>query len=112
MSLTAGGSRETPSKNGGLATYVELAFQAYRSPAGVGSARQRSSPSNTTAYVRRNSSGSIEVAMTFRISSIDGQMSASMTGRPSEPRPSGSSVRSMSTRPARANATTSGGEAR
>ena len=50
--------------------------------------------------------------MTERISSADGQMSESMTSRPLDPLPSGSSVRSMSTRPARANATTSGGEAR
>ena len=39
-------------------------------------------------------------------------MSASMTGDPSVPVPSGSVVRSMSTRPASAYATTSGGEAR
>ena len=50
--------------------------------------------------------------MTDRISSGDGQMSASITGRPSDPVPSGSVVRSTSTRPASANATTSGGEAR
>ena len=41
-----------------------------------------------------------------------GQMSARKTGRPSEPVPRGSLVRSMSIRPARAKATTSGGEAR
>ena len=51
-------------------------------------------------------------AMTVRISSGSGQMSARKTGRPSAPTPSGSVVRSMSTRPARAKATTSGGEAR
>ncbi len=39
-------------------------------------------------------------------------MSASMTGVPSAAVPSGSVVRSMSTRPASANATTSGGDAR
>jgi hypothetical protein len=50
--------------------------------------------------------------MTERISSGSGQMSARKTGAPSEPVPSGSVVRSMSTRPASANATTSGGEAR
>ena len=51
--------------------------------------------------------------MTRRISSGDGQMSDSITGAAvAMPRPSGSRVRSMSTRPARANATTSGGEAR
>ena len=52
------------------------------------------------------------VPMTDRISSDDGQMSARNTGSPSLPMPSGSLVRSMSTRPARAKATTSGGEAR
>ena len=50
--------------------------------------------------------------MTSRTSAGLGQMSASMTGRPSSPMPSGSLVRSTSTRPANANATTSGGEAR
>ena len=49
---------------------------------------------------------------TSRTSSADGQMSESMTGWPSDPVPIGSVVRSMSTRPARAKATTSGGEAR
>ena len=39
-------------------------------------------------------------------------MSARRDGAPSAPVPSGSVVRSMSTRPASANATTSGGEAR
>src|SRR6478736_1541212 len=49
-------------------------------------------------------------AITVRISSGAGQMSARKTGRPSEPTPSGSLVRSMSTRPASAKATTHGGD--
>ncbi len=50
--------------------------------------------------------------MTLRISSIAGQMSASLTSDPSAAVPSGSVERSMSMRPARAKATTSGGLAR
>ena len=46
------------------------------------------------------------------ISSALGQISCRNTGRPSEPVPIGSVVRSTSTVPASAKATTSGGEAR
>ena len=52
------------------------------------------------------------LSTTSRTSSAEGQMSASITGWPSLPVPMGSVVRSMSTRPARAKATTSGGDAR
>ncbi len=50
--------------------------------------------------------------MASRTSAGEGQMSLRYTGRPSVPVPSGSRLRSMSTRPASANATTSIGEAR
>ena len=49
MSPTGAGSRVMPSKNGGLAMYVDSSCQAYRSPDGIGRARQRSSPSKTVA---------------------------------------------------------------
>ena len=50
--------------------------------------------------------------MTSLISSIEGQISASITGSPSDPMPIGSLVRSISSVPVKAYATTSGGDAR
>ena len=49
MSVSGTGSVVSPSKNGGLAMYVDASSQAYRSPSGIGSERHCSSPSNTTA---------------------------------------------------------------
>ena len=49
MSAGGAGSIVRPSKYGGRATYVDAGSQSYRSPSGIGSARQRSSPSKTLA---------------------------------------------------------------
>ena len=102
MSRTGSGVSVIPAKKGGFATYVESAAHSYRSPSGIGSARQRASPSNTDSYAVRNSSPSTASAIAARTASADGQMSARKTGAPSSAMPSGSVDRSMSIRPASA----------
>src|SRR5438105_20647 len=47
ISVSGGGVVVMPTKYGGLAMYVELGFQAYRSPVGMLSAFQFASPSYT-----------------------------------------------------------------
>jgi len=81
-------------------------------PGGHGTFTRRSGLSGLRPLPGGRGQGSIEEAITDLISSADGHRSVSMTGRPSLPTPMGSTVRSMSTLPASANATTSGGEAR
>ena len=77
----------------------------------MSSARQRSSPSKIRPYSSENCSEVIAAPTASTISSGAGQRSRRWTG-PSGPVPIGSVVRSTSTRPASAYATTSGGEAR
>jgi hypothetical protein len=101
----------SPSKNGGSCTYVDAGSQSYIGPTGDGSAAQCSSPSQIRPYSVSNCPRSVDVRIVSATSSGLGQMSASVTG-PSTPSPIGSVVRSMSTRPAKAYATQSGGEPR
>jgi len=91
---------------------VLAASQAYRLPSGTRSACQASSPSKTFAYCSVNRSGLSALAMVAAISSGLGQMSFRNTGSPWSEMPSGTVARSALTRPIRANATTSIGDAR
>ena len=91
-----------PVRNGGRRTYVEAGSHANRSPAGVSSDRQRSSPSNTEPYVAVNMSDRTAAASVVSTSVREGQMSRKYTSVPSAERPSGSVVRSMSIVPASA----------
>ncbi len=86
--------------------------QAKVSPVGVGRDCQRSSPAKTSAYAELKPVAPIAEAMTSWISAVLGQMSRRKTGWPSPSSPIGSLARSMSIVPARAYATTSGGDAR
>jgi hypothetical protein len=91
---------------------VESSAHSKVLPSGVGSDCHCSSPAKTSWYAAAKPVAPIAAAMTSSISYALGQMSASRTGRPSEPMPSGSVVMSRSIVPASAYATTSGGEAR
>src|SRR5690606_39993795 len=51
---TSGASRGMSTKYGGAFTYVDSPSHANRSPSGTGSAAQRSSPVNTSAYSSRS----------------------------------------------------------
>mgnify|MGYP004121023617 CR=1 FL=1 len=69
---------------------------------GAGSARHRSSPSNTPRYFEVNWSVRTAAVIAVWISSLDGHTSRRNTSRPSVSCPSGSVVRSTVIRPARA----------
>src|SRR5688500_20144112 len=92
-------------------TYVDYTDQARDYHFVTASATHRSSPTNTFAYCLRNMSHFTERRISCSTSAGGGQMSRRKTG-PAEPTPNGSVLRSMSMRPARAYATTSGGDAR
>ena len=110
--MSPGVSRAVTSwKNGGSWTYVDDASHSNIDPVGASRSRHRWSPSKIRPYSSSNSPDVMASAISAWTSSPDGQMSRRNTG-PSSPCPSGSVVRSMSTRPASANATHSGGEAR
>ena len=81
-------------------------------PVGASIRFQYSSPSKMRAYSRSNMSLRTDSRTTAATSSGAGQRSFRCTAFPSRSAPSGSSVRSMSTVPASAYATTRGGEAR
>src|SRR5688500_3074429 len=106
-----GGDIVIPSKYGGFFTYVDEGSHAYVFPVGTSSDCHCSSPLNTSAYCVLNCALFTLRLISFCTSVALGQTSRRNTG-PSVPMPSGSRVRSTSIRPARAYATTSGGDAR
>jgi hypothetical protein len=75
MLSSAPASRGRSSKNGGLRTYVDCSSHAKREPPGAGSAAQRSSPVNTSAYSERNISCCTLERTTDSTSACEGQMS-------------------------------------
>ncbi len=99
-------------KYGASAIYVLSGLNSYAAASGTGTAFHISLPVNTLPYCSRNISGCRLARMQSRTSAWVGQTSRRYTGSPSFPVPSGSCVRSMSTVPASAYATTSGGLAR
>ena len=74
-SSTRDGSAAIRSKYGGWRTYVDAGSHAKRSPSGMSSARQLSSPVKTSAYVRVNISPRTDSVIVVSISSALGQMS-------------------------------------
>src|SRR2546426_12657906 len=101
-----------PSKYGARRMYVEADSQANRSPAGTGKPFQRSSPANTSAYDFVNIADLMFLRTRSSTSFADGQTSRRNTGLPSAPVPRGSAWGAMAIRPARADATASGGDVR
>src|SRR5260370_40566025 len=91
--------------------YVDLGSHLYRSPCGMCIPFQCASPSNTWLYCFVYMLVETAARTVVSISCGVGQMSLRKTGLPDLSEPSGSVVRSRSIRPARAEATTSGGEA-
>ena len=110
--MTGAGSGARSVKNGGAAMYVDASSHRYVPPSGIGQRAPALVALEDGRVGLRKSSGETASPIVLRTSSGPGQMSARKTASPSVPRPSGSVVRSMSTRPASAKATTSGGEAR
>ena len=100
MSVTGVSSIVMPSKYGGLRTYVDSASHSNTSPVGVGSVRQRSSPSNTLAYWWVNMSLLIDESIVACTSAASGQMSLRNTSLPSWSLPSGSVSKSKFIEPA------------
>src|SRR3954469_3479247 len=101
-----------PSKYGGRRTYVDASAHSNESPVGTSRDFHRSSPANTSPYDEENPLACTDDATISCTSFGDGQMSARKTSLPSESCPIGSLSRSTSIDPARAYATTSGGDAR
>ena len=90
MSGGSDASRDMPAKKVGCRTYVETSSQAKRSPVGMSSAFQRSSPAYTSEYLARNISVFTELRTVSLISSWLGQMSRRNTSSPRSFVPSGS----------------------
>src|SRR5580693_351136 len=112
MSARDGGVFGMFSKKGGCLMYVDFGSQRYKSPSGTGMDFQCASPSNTLAYSFAYISLVTESRTVDSISCGVGQISRRYTGFPEESEPSDSVVKSISMRPARAYATTSGGDAK
>lgn len=91
---------------------MDSASHSNVAPVGVGSERQRSSPSKTPAYWCVNMPVSMELSIVDWTSSASGQMSLRNTSLPSVSVPSASESKSKFIDPASAYAITSGGLAR
>ena len=100
------------SKNGGSWMYVLLVSQQYTSPTEEGISFHAGFCAAKSLYNARKISGLSALFIASRISRIVGHKSRKYTSRPVLSLAMGSVVRSMSTRPASANATTSGGDIR
>src|SRR5699024_10772368 len=105
-------SFDKPSKKGGFWIYVDSSDHSYNGSSVVSISFHLSFDSNKLSYSERKISGLTTSFTAALISSIDGQISFKYTSFPSLSFPSESFLKSKSTEPARAYATTNGGEAK
>mmetsp|Transcript_6420 Transcript_6420/g.7200 ORF Transcript_6420/g.7200 Transcript_6420/m.7200 type:complete len:251 (-) Transcript_6420:1709-2461(-) len=107
ITVCGSGSRFMPAKYGGLWMYVDFSSHAYSLPSGACSAFHCSLCVRMPLYTFENSEAVTQLLTTSATSCVVGQMSRRYT-----PFAIGSVSKSMLTRPARAYATTRGGDAR